>query len=287
MTIREALNDAAATLRNASVETPYLDAVLLLCHTLAVSKERLFTDLREIMPDAALHSFRVLLDRRIAGVPVSYIRGMKEFYGREFLVDSRVLVPRPDTEVLVETALDLVDSNPNISRIHDVCTGSGCIAITLKAERPDLEVSASDLSPAALDVAVENAERILRSADIRSDHPVEFFPSDLLSGIAGEFDLITANPPYLTSDEYASMRMSGWPEPAVALDGGRDGLDLVRRLAIEAIECLVRNGYLCVETADPQVSSARTIMVNAGFADVVTHTDLAGRGRVTVGRKPV
>jgi len=287
MTIREALNDAAATLRNARLDTPYLDAVLLLCHTLAVPKERLFADLREAMPEGALPTLRADIDRRIAGVPVSYIRGMKEFYGREFLVDSRVLVPRPDTEILVDAALGLVDSNPNVRRVHDVCTGSGCVAITLKAERPTLSVSASDLSASALDVAGENAARLLRSEDARTDPLVSFSRSDLLAEVAGNFDLITANPPYLTSEEYAQMRSEGWPEPAMALDGGNDGLVLVRRLVIEAVECLDRNGYLCVETADPQVSSARTIMANAGFADVMTHTDLAGRGRVTVGRKPV
>ncbi|WP_455382532.1 peptide chain release factor N(5)-glutamine methyltransferase [Salinispira pacifica] len=306
MTIREALSRASAELTSAGVETPYLDAVLLLCHALGISKESLFRDLREPLGEEPAGSYRELLDRRLSGLPVSYIRGVKEFYGREFLVDPRVLVPRPDTEVLVDAALSIVARDAHVQTVHDCCTGSGCVAITLKAEAPRLTVSASDLSADALDVAAENCRRLLgfgapaaaaargnspapKAADESSGAPDRSIPlcrSDLLNDVACPFDLITANPPYLTSEEYAQMRRSGWPEPAMALDGGTDGLDLVRRLVSTAVDCLNQNGYLCVETADPQSSSVRTIMVNAGFADVETHVDLAGRGRVTVGRKP-
>jgi len=286
MTIRDALMETTATLGSNGVETPYLDALILLCHALDVSKERLLSDLREELPEKGLRAFRESVTQRLAGLPVSYIRGVKEFYGREFLVDRRVLVPRPDTELLVETALALADANPAIRRIHDCCTGSGCIAITLQAERPQLSVSASDISPAALEVAAANAARLLDPPETNGGPALMLVCSDLLDSVDCGFDLITANPPYVTSEEYAAMRERGWPEPQNALDGGDDGLDLVRRLVPSAMDCLDQNGYLCVETADPQTDSARTIMVNAGFADVVTHRDLAGRGRVTVGRKP-
>lgn len=288
MTIREALMEASATLGSKGVDTPYLDALVLLCHTLNVTKERLLSDLREEIPERSLHILRDSVAQRLDGLPVSYIRGVKEFYGREFHVDRRVLVPRPDTEILVETALALAASNPSIRRVHDCCTGSGCVAITLKAERPQLSVSASDISAEAIAVAAENAARLLgtRASGRPQAADLPLFCSDLLESVPCAFDLITANPPYLTSGEYAAMRDSGWPEPQNALDGGDDGLDLVRRLVPAAMECLNQNGYLCVETADPQTDSARTIMVNAGFADVVTHRDLAGRGRVTVGRNP-
>jgi len=276
MTIRAALAASAEELRSADGDTPYLDAVLLLCHALHMGKEQLYARL----PDPLTPDAEVLLSdsirRRLEGAPVAYIRGRKEFYGREFAVDERVLVPRPDTETLVEAALQLIGNRP--LRVHDCCTGSGCVAITIRAERPSCEVSASDISEEALQIARDNAAALLPL-------PISFYRSDLLTSVPGNFDLITANPPYVLSTEVAEMAGRGWREPLLALDGGIDGLDVVRVLVENAVERLNQNGYICVETADSQAEPTCSIMERSGFAEVHVESDLAGRRRVSVGRK--
>ena len=161
--------------------------------------------------------FLGLVDRRSAGVPVSYIRKVKEFWGLEFYVDERVLVPRPDTEALVEKALDVVRADPRLYRVHDACAGSGCIGIALKSTVPRLSVSASDISAEAGEVLSFNAEKLLGAR-------MEFFVSDLLESVPGPFDVITANPPYLSDNEVEGMRKLGWPEPEMAL-ARREGWD--------------------------------------------------------------
>lgn len=294
------LADATSRLRKLGIETPYLDATLLLSTALSTSREDLFARLPDSVDAGAIERFHAMIARRASGEPVSYIRGFKEFYGREFRVDPRVLVPRPDTEVLVEVALQILDDlvggdadgraprDPAFQanapraepiRVHDACTGSGAVAISIKAERPTVEVSVSDVSDAALAVCYENCILQLGS-------PLPSRRSDLLSEVAGRFHLIVSNPPYLTSAETDAMKATGWPEPALALDGGADGLDLIRSLAAQAVEHLVGNGYLCIEAADPQGPTVCDILSSNGFVDVSNRYDLAGRRRVTVGRKP-
>jgi len=179
MTVRAALEEGKSLLYYGEVETPLLDATVLLSEALGVSKERLLASLPDPLPEEPYRRFRGFLDRRLSGHPVSYIRGRKEFYSLEFLVDERVLVPRPETELLVEEALRLLPDGPPRGRgfrVHDACTGSGCVAIALKHSLPELEVSASDLSRGALAVARANARRLLApGAGLR------FYRTDLLS----------------------------------------------------------------------------------------------------------
>jgi len=276
MTIRNALAASAEELRSADGDTPYLDAVLLICHILRMGKEELYARLTDQLEPDAEALLADTIRRRLAGVPVAYIRGRKEFYGRQFAVDDRVLVPRPDTETLVEAAIELIGDRS--LRVHDCCTGSGCVAITLQAEQPSCEVSASDVSEAALQVARENALALLPA-------PISLYRSDLLTSVPGTFDIITANPPYVLSAEVTEMAERGWREPLLALDGGVDGLDIVRALLTNAIERLNQNGYICVETADLQAEPACGIMERSGLTDVHIRNDLAGRRRVSVGRK--
>ncbi len=141
---------------------------------------------------------------------------MKEFYGLDFYVDERVLVPRPDTEVLVEKVLQVIHADPRLRRVHDACTGSGCIGIAVKRTEPHLEVSASDISAAALEVAAVNAGRLLGGSDSAAG-ALRVFRSDLLESVPGSFDLIASNPPYLRDDEVADLRKLGWREPELAL----------------------------------------------------------------------
>jgi release factor glutamine methyltransferase len=277
MTVRSLLAQGHNTLFFAEVDTPLLDALVLLAYALDATKEKVLAALPDPVDHGVEERFRGLVDRRCAGTPVSYIRRVKEFYGLEFYVDERVLVPRPDTEVLVEKVLQLVRSDPRLRRVHDACTGSGCVGISLKRAAPDLEVSASDISPAALEVAEMNARRILGG---------EFatFRSDLLDGVSGPFDVIAGNPPYLKDAEVKDMQALGWPEPELALRGGTDGTQLLARLIRSAPRRLAPGGWLLLEAAPPQFTRLYALMDQAGFHTIDIEKDLAGSNRVIAGR---
>ncbi len=276
MTVREALEVGRNTLHQNGIPTPFLDASLLLAHAMNTSKETVLAAFPEPVEETALTDYRALLARRLTGIPVSYLRGVKEFYGREFRVDQRVLVPRPDTETLVDAVLELLDRAPGPRKIHDTCTGTGCIAITLKLERPAIDMSASDISAEAGDVFAVNCGRLGVS--------IPFIQSDLLSSVPGTFDLVTANPPYLTDAEYADMAGMNWPEPREALAAGEKGLDILQRLIKESVESLAPNGYLVCEAAPSQFHELSGLMSDAGFRNILIRHDLADRERVILGR---
>jgi release factor glutamine methyltransferase len=274
MTIGGALNRGKERLFYAEVDTPMLDATVLLSEALETSKERLLASLPDPLDSECWQRYSGLLDLRCAGQPVSYIRRKKEFFSLEYYVDPRVLVPRPDTEVLVEEALRLLQTQPLIRRVHDVCTGSGCVAISLKHSFPTVKVSGSDVSREALRVARSNARRLLRNRGIR------LYRSDLLTRVPGRYDLIVANPPYLTDGEVENMQKIGWPEPALALRGGIDGTDLLRRLIRQARRKLRPGGILLLEASPPQMSLLERELSERGYGEVAVLADLAGRDRV-------
>jgi len=310
MTRREALLEGARILaaeRRPGTETPSLDASLLLSFALGLTREALIASYPAPLDEDALADYRGLLGRRARGESVAYILGRKEFWGRDFFVDSRVLVPRPDTELLVETALMLGDlasretarspnggavrrdsvnerciPAPGQIRVHEACTGSGCVAISVAAERPGWEVSASDISGGALEVASRNAAALLPPG--RPGGALELFKSDLLQAAGGPFDLILANPPYVPSAE-ASRLASDFSEPLLALDGGEDGLEPYRRLVPEAAFRLSPGGWLALEADPEQAPALRELLSVQGFREVETLDDLAGLKRVTKGRR--
>ncbi|MGA2976559.1 MAG: peptide chain release factor N(5)-glutamine methyltransferase [Spirochaetia bacterium] len=280
MTVRSLLTQGYDTLFFAEVETPLLDALVLLAHALETTKEKLLASLPDPVSEETEGQYRALVDKRCSGMPVSYIRRVKEFYGLEFYVDERVLVPRPDSEVLVEKVLQIVRGDPRLHRVHDACTGSGCIGIAVKRTAPDLDVSASDISSAALEVAAVNARRIL---GIR----LPSFQSDLLDEVPGPFDVIASNPPYLRDDEVADIRKLGWPEPEIALRGGTDGTAIAQRLIRSAPAKLAAGGWLLLEAAPAQLPKLHALMDQAGFHSVDIEKDLAGKDRVIAGRLDV
>lgn len=279
ITVQAALRRGQNTLYYAEVETPLLDATVLLGEALGLSKEQLLARPEAPLTEVGWQRYQQFLDRRCAGIPVSYIRKKKEFFSLEFHVDERVLVPRPDTEVLVEESVRLAERHPALRRVHDACTGSGCVAIALQYTRPDLEVSASDLSAGAEEVFRRNSRQLL-------GRELPFARSDLLDGVAGPFDLITANPPYLKDREVDSMRKIGWPEPEDALRGGADGTVLLARLVKQAPACLAAGGFLLLEADPAQMAFLRQRLLLTGFLDIETIPDLAGRPRVIRGRRP-
>jgi release factor glutamine methyltransferase len=294
MKVREALREGAAAL--AGTETPFLDASLLLADALGTDTTSLLASGPDDVDGAALERFRSGLASRSRGLPAAYILGYKEFWGLRFKVDPRVLIPRPDTETLVAAALamgDVVAGERSLPmehspalRVHDVCTGSGCVAISLAADRNEWRVSASDLSEGALEVARSNAEVLLGIG--RKGGPVEFARRDLLAVASSRrvFDLVVANPPYVPSSEAEALLTLGWSEPKEALDGGEDGLDLVRRLVPEAARTLAPGGALLVEADGAQADRVAELFRASRFTEIETVSDLGGRPRVTSGRMP-
>ena len=251
--------------------------------TRAFSRTRveLYTHFDQPLGDPELAAYRGLVQRRMAGESVAYILGRKEFWSLDLEVDARVLVPRPDTETLVEQALELLKGMPDPGRalrVADIGTGSGALALALKKERPGDAVFAVDVSPEALDVARGNASRL--GLDIT------FLQGDLVSPLAGlgPFDLIASNPPYIPSQDIAGLPPEVRHEPRLALDGGEDGLFVVRRLASDARNVLSPGGALAMEIGSGQAATAMEILRGTGYAGIGARRDLASIERVVYGR---
>ncbi len=274
-TLAQALAWSVEALRGVS-GTPRLDAEILLAHALGWSRVRVLSSLRETMPDDALQTFRALVERRAAREPVAYLIGRKEFYGLKFIVDRRVLVPRPETETLVTAALEWARQRfapHDTLLIADIGTGSGCIAIALAVHLPNALVYAIDLSADALAVARQNIE--LHGVASR----VTLLCGDLLAPLPQPVDLLVSNPPYtVINDIDAGVRLY---EPHLALDGGSDGLAVYRRLLAAAPQAVRPGGALLLEIGAMQ-AGAVTALVRQVFpaAAVRVLPDLAGRDRV-------
>jgi len=281
-TVGRVVRWAADDFRTRGIESPRLEAELLLAHALGTDRMRVIIESERDLADDELARFRELIQRRRKGEPVAYLRGQKEFYGRPFHVDKRVLVPRPDTEILVETALARTGLRSMGARYLDLCTGSGCVAISLARERSTCKVFAVDLSLDALAVARDNGVRL------GAAHQVAWLPGDLFDPLAPfvppRFDLIAANPPYIPEDEVASLPLDvrGF-EPRLALSGGSDGLDVVRRIVRDAPRFLRPGGVLAVEMGMGQASEVHALFVEAGFAQIEVDKDYGGHDRVVSG----
>lgn len=278
-TIRRVLDWTRGHFEKQAVDSPRLTAELLLGHVLSLPRVKLYMDLERPLSKEELATYRALIQRRLAGEPTQYVIGHKEFYGRRFAVDARVLVPRPETELLVEAALRSVPKDAP-ARVLDLCTGSGCVAVTIAAERPQASVWATDLSPGALAVAKANAEAL------GLDGRVTFFEGDLLAPVPAEarFDVIVSNPPYVKSGEIAGLQREVQQEPRLALDGGADGLDVIRRLVPAALARLKPGGLLALEIGEDQGAALRDILTRAGARDVTIEKDLAQHERLALGR---
>ena len=266
VSVAGALRDATLALRDAGCDTPRLDAEVLLASVLGVERSRLVVDAHVELDRSVTARFHALVARRVAREPVAYILGRKEFRRISLSVDRRVLIPRPETELLVEVGLSL----PRGASVVDVGTGSGAVALALKDERPDLSVVATDVSADALAVARENGARL--------GLDVSFVQADLLDGVEGSFDAVLSNLPYVASGVYLAPEIAVY-EPPVALFGGPDGLDLIRRLLSMVTDVPVV--ALEVGLAEFVASLAR----EAGFGSVEILDDLAGHQRVVVARR--
>jgi release factor glutamine methyltransferase len=265
--VRDALDSAVIAIAAAGSDTPRLDAEVLLAAALGVDRAALIADPGRGIEPAAARAFQAAARRRAQREPIAYILGSKGFRRLELAVDPRVLVPRPETEHVVEAALGL----PQGARVVDVGTGSGAIALALADERPDLRVVGTDTSAGALAVARANAARL--------GLEVELLEGDLLEPVAGPVDAVVSNPPYVAAGERLPAEIAH--EPAEALLAGPDGLDVYRRL----VPAAARAPFVALEVGAGQAGAVEALLRAAGFGAVERVRDLAGIERVVVGRR--
>ena len=282
MTVAALLFDAAATLAAAGVEAPDRDAERLLRHVLGWDRARLIAHPEHDVPAELAASFGALLARRASREPLQYILGTQAFWKHEFLVTPAVLIPRPETEILVETSLELLRGIER-PRVVDVGTGSGCVALSLAAERPDAELHATDTSAPALGVAIENARRL------GLEGRVAFHHGDLLAPVArfaGRIDLVVSNPPYVDPAERKALAPEVRDhEPALALFPPGDPLSVYRRLARASASSLRPGGWLVVELGQGQASSVQAACRDEGLGPTRLDRDLAGIPRSLAARR--
>jgi release factor glutamine methyltransferase len=278
--VGSALAEALQRLRGAGEAGPAssaeLDAGLLLAHVLGSTRAQLIAHAERAVDAADLERFRSLIERRARGEPLAYLTGWREFWSLRLAVSPAVLVPRPETELLIERALAL-DAAPG-ARVADLGTGSGAIALALASERPDWQLIATDVSAAALAGARANAAAL-------GLERVEFRQGSWYQPLAGErCDLLLSNPPYVAADDTALLTPPLALEPRLALDGGADGLAHLRTIARGAPPHLRRGGWLLLEHAPVQAAEVRRELVAAGLRSVRSHRDLAGHERITEGK---
>lgn len=259
---------ATDKLTHLGVESARLEAQLLAAH--GHGRDRAWL-LAHPETEADLKTVDPLLKRRLAREPLAYILGYREFFGRRFAVDRHVLIPRQETETVVETALEAIRKG-GYRKVLDLGAGSGCIGITLALEQPDLEVWASDISPGALEVARANAGALEAS--------VRFVASDLFEGLQGErFDLIVSNPPYVAADAPLAPEVGDW-EPPAALFAGQKGLEIYERIAVESP--LHLHGEFILEVGDAQAAAVKEVFEAAGWRFAKSKLDLLGHERALV-----
>lgn len=263
--------------------TPRLDAELLLAHTLSKPRSYFFTWPEKQLTEDQLSSFRGLIEQRQAGVPVAYLTGYREFWSLQLKVTEATLIPRPDTELLVELALSPSLLKGKISQINvaDLGTGTGAIALALAKERPEWAITAIDKSPNALDVARENATA-------NEIGHVDFHEGSWCSPLTGSsMDIIVSNPPYIRSDDPHLKEGDVRYEPLTALISGTDGLVDIRTIARESLLTLKPGGWLLLEHGYDQGSAVQNILSMTGFTHIRTEADLAGHDRVSLAQKPI
>ncbi|MDO8312779.1 MAG: peptide chain release factor N(5)-glutamine methyltransferase [Sideroxyarcus sp.] len=278
--IRDVLSRDGASLKAAlalTADEARIEVQMLLQHVLKVSRAYLLAHPEQVLDITQVAAYGELLQRRLQGEPIAHILGEREFFGLNFKVASATLIPRPDTELLVELALRRIPQC-EAARILDLGTGSGAIALSIAHARPDAEVTAVDVSQDALEVAWENVQR-LNTGNVR------LLCSDWFSALVSErFDLIVANPPYIAAGDAHLMQGDLRFEPLTALASGADGLDDIRRIISEAPKYLTANGWLLLEHGYDQAGVVRTLLQENGFDAVFSEKDIAGIERVSGGQ---
>ncbi|MFO7569823.1 MAG: peptide chain release factor N(5)-glutamine methyltransferase [Smithellaceae bacterium] len=281
MMIRDLLHQSAERFDAAGNESARLDAEVLLAHCLRCERVWLLTHPEQIVPDDRLTEFQAMVVRRLAREPIAYITRQKAFWTFVLEVNPGVLIPRPDTEVLVEEALAVcADAGWAAPRVLDIGTGSGAIALALAAQLPDADVTATDISPVALDTARRNA----RACGL--EHRICFVEGDLFEPVEGLFDLIVSNPPYIGREEYETLPDGVRAfEPRGALLAGQTGLEFYEKLVYQARSLLTQEGRLLLEIGATQGEALQALLAQAGYDHIGIRADYAGWPRVIRGRR--
>lgn len=278
MTPRDLIRNTANRFLSAGIPDPENDAALLLSYLTGRPALELRLDSDSETDSALLSSFQGLAEKRMNRIPLQYLIGEAPFYRRYYIVDSRVLIPRPETELLCDWALDIL-KDFRYPRVLDLCCGSGCIGLTIKAERPDAVVTLSDISSDALNVSAANACRL--SLD------VSICQSDLFSAFNGSFfDMIISNPPYIPSDDCSRLQPEVMNEPRLALDGGPDGCVLYRRIISSAGSVLSSGGKLLMELGINETVPISLLLSEYGFTGIEVRKDYAGIDRMILAVLP-
>ena len=277
MNPRALLKATASAFRNAGIPDPEVDAALLLSHVTGQPPLSLRLDMTTVLPDDVLTRFDALVSRRLTRQPLQYLLHTQPFLGRDFYVDERVLIPRPETELLAERAIAALREHPHPVAL-DLCCGSGALAVSMALEVPGAQVHAADLSPDALAVTAKNAE--LLGASVTLHH------GDLFAAVPETtFDVIVSNPPYIPSADCLTLQEEVRREPMMALDGGTDGLNFYRQIASDAPKFLRPGGVLLLEVGFDQAEAVMALL--ADFADVQAHEDYQHIPRMIEARKHV
>lgn len=276
MNIKQALEYGIDLLKTNKIEEPILKTKILLSKALEKPKEYLLINETEEIEKEKLNIYKEYIDLICSFIPLQYITKNQEFMGLDFYVDERVLIPQPDTEILVEEVINITKANTNI-KILDLCTGSGAIAIALKKNLQKTRITATDISKKALDIAKKNSKN--------NNTDINFICSDLFNDINEKYDIIVSNPPYIKTNIIKTLDKEVQKEPVLALDGGQDGLDFYRRIISQGYKFLEKNGYLCLEIGYDQKNEViKLINENGHYKELYSKKDLAGNDRVIICR---
>lgn len=269
MTVKDALTKAKEELKN--VPDRDVDASWIVCAVSGLTRNQLYFDGDKVLSEKQEFLLQKILERRKTREPLQHIFGFVPFYNIELKTDSRALIPRDETAILVEKALEIIEKR-NYSSLLDIGTGSGAIAIAVKKNAPEVFVTASDISEKALSLAMENAKK--------NQTDIEFIQSDLFQNVFGSFDVILSNPPYIPTRDIEKLEKELSFEPENALDGGADGLDFYRDIIIDAKAHLNKNGLLMFEIGFDQGDAVKTILSKNGFAESFVLKDFSGLDRI-------
>ena len=293
MTIAEFRKEQSKNLPNSS--TPALDIDCLISHVLEKNRSWILAHQDENLDELNLKKLNSFIDQRKTGLPIAYIIEKKEFFGLEFFVNKNVLIPKPDTELLIEKAIEIIeqDFQNKISKVADVCTGSGCVFISIAKQfenTKNIKYFSTDVCHKALEVAKINSQKIL--GQTFTEENVQFNLADLLDNVTEKFDMIVSNPPYVPRSIVNDLLLDGRREPPLALDGDAcyisttdsnygDGMSLIRPLIKQSYEQLNDGGFFLIETGEYNAHLTREYLQEIGFSDIITFDDLSGQPRVT------